>query len=219
VGDPIKWFRLYGEAVDDEKLRLLAFEDRWHFIAILCCKAQGILDQVDDLMRRKVAVKLGLAARELDEVARRLEEVGLIDAATLQPKAWDKRQFKSDDSTERVRAHRERMKRFRNVSETAPETETETETERERGIKKRASPRGERLPHDDLPKDWLTFCQSERPDLDPDSVFARFADYWRAQPGAKGRKSDWSATWRNWVRDERQRPRAVKADDQFAGAI
>ena len=84
----------------------------------------------------------------------------------------------------------------------------------------RASPRGERLPHDDLPKDWLTFCQSERPDLDPDSVFARFADYWRAQPGAKGRKSDWLATWRNWVRDERQRPRVVHtAADPFAGAI
>ena len=28
----------------------------------------------------------------------------------------------------------------------------------------------------------------------------RFRDYWAAQPGAKGRKADWSATWRNWAR-------------------
>ena len=28
----------------------------------------------------------------------------------------------------------------------------------------------------------------------------RFRDYWAAQPGAKGRKSDWDATWRNWLR-------------------
>lgn len=28
----------------------------------------------------------------------------------------------------------------------------------------------------------------------------RFRDYWRAQPGAKGRKLDWNATWRNWIR-------------------
>lgn len=28
----------------------------------------------------------------------------------------------------------------------------------------------------------------------------RFRDYWAAQPGAKGRKADWDATWRNWVR-------------------
>jgi hypothetical protein len=31
----------------------------------------------------------------------------------------------------------------------------------------------------------------------------RFADYWRAVPGAKGRKTDWLATWRNWVRNSR----------------
>lgn len=95
------------------------------------------------------------------------------------------------------------------------------EKRREEGESKRASPRGERLPHVELPQDWRTFCQSERPDLDPDSVFARFADYWRAQPGAKGRKSDWSATWRNWVRDERQRPRVVASasDEPWRGAI
>lgn len=85
MGEQIKWLRLYAEAVDDEKLRLLAFEDRWHFVALLCCKAQGLLDPGDPLMRRKVAVKLGLAIRELEEAARRLEEVGLVDAETLQP--------------------------------------------------------------------------------------------------------------------------------------
>ena len=29
---------------------------------------------------------------------------------------------------------------------------------------------------------------------------ARFRDYWIAVPGAKGRKRDWIATWRNWCR-------------------
>lgn len=28
----------------------------------------------------------------------------------------------------------------------------------------------------------------------------RFLDYWRGVPGAKGRKLDWPATWRNWCR-------------------
>lgn len=27
-----------------------------------------------------------------------------------------------------------------------------------------------------------------------------FRDYWVAMPGVKGRKANWSATWRNWVR-------------------
>ena len=28
----------------------------------------------------------------------------------------------------------------------------------------------------------------------------RFCDHWRAQPGQKGVKADWLATWRNWMR-------------------
>jgi hypothetical protein len=33
-----------------------------------------------------------------------------------------------------------------------------------------------------------------------ETVAAEFRDYWCAKPGAAGRKVDWSATWRNWVR-------------------
>lgn len=107
----LPWLRLYTEIIDDEKIRLLAFEDRWHYTAILCCKGQGILDESNQmLMRRKVAVKLGLQVRELEEVARRLGEVGLIDEDTLQPCGWCKRQFASDNSSERVRRHRARAK-------------------------------------------------------------------------------------------------------------
>lgn len=129
------WFRMYSEAVDDEKLRLLAFEDRWHFVAILCCKCAGVLDSDDPLLRRKMAVKLGLGIRELDEVARRLSEVGLIDFETMQPLHWDERQFQSDTSTDRVKAYRDRMKRGCNVSETAQEAETDTETDTEKKTK------------------------------------------------------------------------------------
>ena len=74
------WFRLYSEAVDDEKLRLLAFEDRWHFVAILCCKCQGILDgENTGLIWRKVAVKLGLDMDELRDLHQRLADAGLMD--------------------------------------------------------------------------------------------------------------------------------------------
>jgi hypothetical protein len=139
------WFRLYSEAVDDEKLRLLAFEDRWHFIALLCCKNTGILDTEPNLMRRKVAVKLGLDLRELGEVSRRLAEVGLIDYDSLQPLHWDERQFKSDTSTKRVKEYRERkqgtvlkdetkVKHECNVSETflkrPKNTDTDTESDK-----------------------------------------------------------------------------------------
>lgn len=37
---------------------------------------------------------------------------------------------------------------------------------------------------------------------------AIFRDYWRAKPGAAGRKTDWDMTWRNWVRKAAQRLQA-----------
>jgi hypothetical protein len=125
VGLP--WFRLYGETVDDAKLRLLAFEDRWHYIAILCCKAQGILDETKpDMLDRMVGAKLGLAARELDEARRRLIEVGLI-SLNWQPSGWERRQYVSDTSNERVRRHREKLKAQSEEEESKSKTDTDTE--------------------------------------------------------------------------------------------
>ncbi len=59
-----------------------------------------------------------------------------------------------------------------------------------------------------LPADWkpnqadIDYCKTQRPDLRPSLVATNFYDYWIAIPGAKGRKLDWSATWRGWVRKE-----------------
>jgi hypothetical protein len=38
-----------------------------------------------------------------------------------------------------------------------------------------------------------------------------FVDYWRSVPGAKGRKTDWDATWRNWARRENEKSPATVA--------
>jgi hypothetical protein len=35
--------------------------------------------------------------------------------------------------------------------------------------------------------------------------FEKFGDYWRAVPGQRGLKLDWSATWRNWLRTAQER--------------
>jgi hypothetical protein len=49
----------------------------------------------------------------------------------------------------------------------------------------------------------IEFCKKERPDLLVKSVADGFRDYWIAAAGAKGRKADWDATWRNWIRNQR----------------
>lgn len=91
-----------------------------------------------------------------------------------------------------------------------------------RAVRAPAADRGSRLPDDWQPSDAdIAFCQERRPDLDQSEVAERFRDHWAAQPGAKGRKSNWPATWRNWVRNERPSQRVsgskstLSADEQF----
>jgi uncharacterized protein YdaU (DUF1376 family) len=68
----------------------------------------------------------------------------------------------------------------------------------------RSGERATRLPKGwEMPPEYRDFCRTERPDLDPDKVAAKFADYWHSKPRKEGMKLDWLATWRNWVRDER----------------
>jgi len=68
----------------------------------------------------------------------------------------------------------------------------------------RGGERGTRLPDNWHPSaDGIALAESLG--LDPDRVLAKFLDYWRAQPGARGRKADWNATWRNWARSEAER--------------
>lgn len=68
----------------------------------------------------------------------------------------------------------------------------------------KADARATRLPADWMPNESdVSFCRKERPDLMPQEVADQFRDYWIAQPGTKGKKTDWQATWRNWVRNQR----------------
>lgn len=104
----LRWFRFYTDAIDNSKLKLIAFEDRWHFVALCCLKRKGLLDTTDDPnLERRIAISLGVQIAELDEIKRRLLEVNLINE-NYSPIGWDDRQFESDSSTKRTRKWRER---------------------------------------------------------------------------------------------------------------
>jgi hypothetical protein len=104
--------------------------------------------------------------------------------------------------------------------ETGPKTGHGTVRNHQGTIKEpveKREPQGTRLPADWLPSDAdIRFCETERPDLRIDAVAAQFRDYWVAQPGTKGRKTDWPATWRNWVRRQSAQPRASPRQAQQA---
>lgn len=100
--------------------------------------------------------------------------------------------------------------------------EQEQEQEQDIDAPSAKSPRGAALPKDwSLPDDWKTWAVATRPDIDVVTVADSFRDFWIAKPGKEGRKTDWQATWRNWVRNQRAqtfRP-AVPAGDIWAGAV
>lgn len=78
-----------------------------------------------------------------------------------------------------------------------PEKEKETPN----GVSKNPAA-GTRLPTDWNPSNQ-DFDFAASTGMGHDAIFReadRFRDYWIGQAGAKGRKADWPATWRNWVR-------------------
>lgn len=68
---------------------------------------------------------------------------------------------------------------------------------------KKESNRGTRFALTAMPAEWFNYCVQNRPDLDADETFESFKDWWVAQPGQKGAKTEWFATWRTWVRNQR----------------
>jgi uncharacterized protein YdaU (DUF1376 family) len=58
-----------------------------------------------------------------------------------------------------------------------------------------------------LPLEWGNWALQERSELTRDAVkeiAKEFHDHWLGQPGQRGVKLDWYATWRNWIRRERR---------------
>jgi uncharacterized protein YdaU (DUF1376 family) len=92
----------------------------------------------------------------------------------------------------------------------AIEEEQIESAKRSRAIAADAAPsvRGCRIPDDFPTADAVAWCMAERPDLQADVVREKFRDYWLGVPGQRGRKLDWPATWRNFVRGERPGARA-----------
>jgi len=199
----MRWFRMHADTIANPKIKLLAFEDRWHFVAVCCMKAEGLLDDERDeqLRDRLIATQLGLTVREADEVKRRLSEVDLL-LEDWTPKGWDKHQYNSDTSVERTRRYRERkqqlndVKRHCDVTVTPPDTDTDTETDKKKTARKRATfvkPTVEQV---------AAYCRERGNSVAP----AAFVNHYTANGWKVGKNpmKDWQAAVRTWeTRDEK----------------
>lgn len=87
-------------------------------------------------------------------------------------------------------------------TETETDTDTDTSLSKERDNRAR---RGSRISDDWMPTpESIAKVRDECPNVDPQKEHPVFIDYWIAQPGQKGVKVDWDATWRNWMRRKQQ---------------
>ena len=121
------------------------------------------------------------------------------------------------DTNKRIAIEREAKRREKNTNrvpivDEAPPNHKPLTINQEPVVKQN---RGSRLSPDlKIPDEWLDFCMQERNDLQPFKVFETFKDYWVAKAGQQGVKLDWFATWRNWVRNQKQ-GLVNKADQVF----
>jgi len=120
-----RWFRLYADAMRNPKvMRLSDFEFRlWVKLLAVASENDGHIPCAADL-KLMVNVRLDNLLRGLNA----LVTGALLDADAdvsggYTPHNWNKFQYKSDTSNERVAKHRAK----RNVTVTPPDTETDTE--------------------------------------------------------------------------------------------
>lgn len=104
----MKWFKLYPEIANHPRLRILSFEDRWHYVSLMCAKADGTLDQPNDKLRdQMLSVHLGLSPVEMAAVKERLMDVELIS------QDWDIINWEDKQSSDATGAARKRRQRAR----------------------------------------------------------------------------------------------------------
>jgi hypothetical protein len=208
----MKWFRMHGDLIHDPKLLKLP-DDLFRFwIGILCIasKNEGNLPGPDD-----IGLVLRIKPKKAADALSKLVSAGLIDDMPdgRRPHNWDRWQYKSDDSTARVKRHRQRQRNVsETVTETPPETDTEAETDSETEREGETAAAVPRAPiarkgktgwpsdlaltprHIDFAKNTGGFNLSHA-----QAMFEAFARYHKSE-GTQS--ADWNLSWERWVHQE-----------------
>lgn len=119
------WFRMYSEFATDPKVQMMSESDQRRFIMLLCMRCSN--DDVT-LHDEEVAFQLRISNEQWSATKAVFLAKNLINEDNS-PTAWDRRQFASDSSAERVAKHRAKKKQECNVTATPPEAEAEAEAD------------------------------------------------------------------------------------------
>lgn len=125
-----RWFRAYDDALDDPKVQRLPDNlfRAWFNLMCVTSKNGGKPFSLDE-----IAFRLRVTEAKAKIIADALVKAGLLDGTIglYVSHNWDKRQFKSDTSNDRVKRFRDRDKKQGcNVTDAVTETPPETEQNR-----------------------------------------------------------------------------------------
>lgn len=144
------WFRFYAEFSHDPKVQMMSEAMQRRYIMLMCLRCSNDLVTLHET---EIAFHLRITDSELADTKALFVSKGFIDE-DWNLLNWDKRQFKSDSSSERVARHRAHKKEASNDDVTlqkrqrnALDTDTDTDTEKKKTI---AQPAG-------FAEFWLAF--------------------------------------------------------------
>lgn len=216
----MEWWRCKHGAPFDPKWRAVAVRaqsrpgDVWAVFTTLCDRASQAAERgsLVGLDIEDVAAGLGYELEEVERIITALKAKGLVTDERVA--TWEKHQPKREDSsTERVRAHRNAMKRDETQkppreekSRLDTDSEKKQEEERKSGrAKPRAATTPTRWPPEAVvPDEWFAEAEAKlaehnRPPLDLRLEAEKFANYWASRADRGAAKADWKRTWFTWV--------------------
>lgn len=150
-----QWFRLYGEFSHDPKVQMLSEVDQRRLIMLFCLRCNGDVTLQDE----QVTFQLRISDDEWAKSKETFIAKGFINVDN-EVLNWDKRQYISDSSSERVAKYR--AKKSNNVTTcnvtVTPSEQNRTDTEQIQNIAKKVKTKPA-INYDDYP-DFLEFWSS-----------------------------------------------------------
>ena len=133
---PNQWFRLYAEIVTDPKVQMMTEAMQRRLVMLMGMRCSNNLETLHET---EIAFQLRISQEDLVETKALFIDKGFIDE-TWNLVNWEKRQYNSDTSTERVRAYREKQRKLHETNGThvkrssngLEQNRTDTDTEQNR---------------------------------------------------------------------------------------
>jgi hypothetical protein len=121
------WFRMYAEYATDPKVQSMDETLQRRFTMFLCLHCNGEYDRLSD---DELACALRISTDELSRTREVFRSKGFLGEDD-EIRNWNKRQYKSDDVSIRVKKHREKKKkRTCNVTVSPSESDSDTDSEK-----------------------------------------------------------------------------------------